>query len=135
MKKVKEKETNDEIKVRICNVLSIKDKPWYSIFKDLKFWIPTFISIIAVLISSIPYLQQIKIDGRITGLLRTGYMNYSYIDTSGILINIEGVGYTINVIIAVRNKNFILKDFDVFIKFFGDDQKYKGEVIPANEII
>ncbi len=113
------------------------DQPvhWYSIFKDIKFWIPTFISILAVIVSLLPYFRKPEIDGKIGGLIRSGHMRSPYSDQDGTLKVIEGVGYTINIIIECRNKNFSVNNFDVYLKYLGDDNKYKGEIIRAHEII
>jgi hypothetical protein len=130
-KNQEEETANNEVKVKICNELEIKDKPWYSIFKDFKFWVPVVISLIAIYISTIPYRQRPEIDGKIAGLVRSGHMTYPFTNKDGIPTSIEGIGYTINVIIAVLNKNINVKDFEVYIKYSGDQQKYKGEIIRA----
>jgi len=93
------------------------------------------ISLIAVGVSIYPYIREPEIDGKIGGLIRSGHMRYPYTDQDGTQKVIEGVGYTINIIIECRNKNFSVNNFDVYLKYLGDDKKYKGEIIRAHEII
>ena len=99
----------------------------------IKYWIPLIVSSIALLISALPYIQQPEIHGRIIGLMRSGQMTYPFTDKDGISNNITGVGYTVNVLITVLNKNFDIKDLKMYVKYSDDNQKHQGKIISANE--
>ena len=103
----------------------------------------TIISLIIALIGAAawtPYaiekfFLQPKIEGRILGLLRSGEMNYPYTEKDGSQKEIKGIGYTINILITILNKNFNVKDFEVYVKYVDDENKYRGTIIRANSAI
>ncbi|MCE9585377.1 hypothetical protein K8Q94_02025 [Candidatus Nomurabacteria bacterium] len=101
-------------------------------FKD---WATIVISILALIIASRPYWPiKPEINGRIISLTGSPSISYTHTDINLENKTINGFGYTLQVSLTVLKKAINIKDFDVFVKYPGDEKYYSAKAYKSDDV-
>ena len=96
-----------------------------------KDWLTLIISIIAAS-AWIPHLLNFfktpEIQGKIISHACSPKAYYKHMDWDGQINQMQGIVYVLKLSIIALNKNFNLKDIELYVKYPSDNKKYKGEI-------